>query len=207
MDHKVLTPLHWRGFAKGKGYQDKSLLLALAELQDVLNEDPQEQLAAAAQIDAACAGLAAAHKADKALAERLKAMAAALAEVRRQAQEAIAQAERKPPVPALLSDKLLPLLREARRGLALHALVATTSRASAVMLSRKPIPPAIRKLLRNHLAVSGVKFLSGRCVFEDGAHTFVLAPQVSGIEKRLRAALLAQVGLRLKVAARAEQAG
>jgi MoxR-like ATPase len=47
---------------------------------------------------------------------------------------------------ALLTTKLVPLLREVNKGRLMHALTASTGKQVVVMLSRKPIPPARRKL-------------------------------------------------------------
>jgi hypothetical protein len=72
-----------------------------------------------------------------------------------------------------------------------------------VLVSRRAVGPSQRKLMTNELGTTaGVKFLSGQCLFEKNAHTFVLEAKTAGLAKRLKAALHAQTGLRLKVRVR-----
>jgi hypothetical protein len=100
----------------------------------------------------------------------------------------------------LLSTKMLPLLKLAMKGESMHALVASAGKEVAVMLSRKPIPPARRRLLAERLDASGgVKFLSGHCALdpETRATTFVLLAEVAGMAKKLKRALLKQTGLKV----------
>ena len=100
---------------------------------------------------------------------------------------------------ALLTTKMLPLLRGVNKGETMHVLVARAGKQVAVMMSRKPIAPARRKILSDELGVTGgVKYFGGHCVKEDGATTFVLKSEVSGLAKLLKLALLNQTGLRVK---------
>ena len=101
--------------------------------------------------------------------------------------------------PALLTTKMLPLLRQVNKGESMHVLVARAGKQVAVMMSRKPIAPARRKILADELGVSGgVKYFGGHCVNEDGATTFVLKSEVAGLAKLLKLALLNQTGMRVK---------
>lgn len=105
----------------------------------------------------------------------------------------------------LLTTKLKPLLREVAKGVKMHALLAKSGKQVAVMLSRKPIPPARRKLLADELGGGSTKYYPGHCVLEAGATTFVLKAEVMGMSKLVKAALLGQTGLRLsKVRCRGE---
>ena len=100
----------------------------------------------------------------------------------------------------LLTSRMLPLLKLAMRGEAMHALVASADNEVAVMLSRKPIAPARRRLLADRLDASGgVKYFSGQCVLDPdtGATTFVLPAQVAGMARKLKRALLGQTGLKV----------
>ena len=106
---------------------------------------------------------------------------------------------------ALLTTKMIPLLRQVNKGETMHALVASTGKQVAVMLSRKPIAPARRKLLADQLgAAGGIKYIVGHCVREDGTATFVLKTQAAGMAKKLKVALLEQTGLRVKLRCRGE---
>jgi hypothetical protein len=106
---------------------------------------------------------------------------------------------------ALLTTKLLPLLRQVNKGETMHALVASTGKQTVVMLSRKPISPARRKLLAEELGgAGGIKYFVGHCVREKGMTTFALKTQVAGLAKKLKLALLEQTGLRVKLRCRGE---
>uniref|UniRef100_UPI00117BFF99 hypothetical protein n=1 Tax=Pelomonas sp. KK5 TaxID=1855730 RepID=UPI00117BFF99 len=100
----------------------------------------------------------------------------------------------------VLTSRMLPLLKLAMKGEPVHALIASTSKEAAVMLSRKPIPPSRRKLLADRLgADGGVKFLAGQCALDPdtGATTFVLPAEVTGLARKLKRALLEQTGLKV----------
>jgi hypothetical protein len=122
--------------------------------------------------------------------------------------EAKKQAEKKPGreeeddeegSPALLTTKLIPLLRGVNKGERMHVLVARAGKEVAVMMSRKPIAPARRKILADELGISGgVKYFDGHCVKEEGATTFVMKSEVAGLAKQLKLALLNQTGMRVK---------
>ena len=100
---------------------------------------------------------------------------------------------------ALLTTKLIPLLRQVNKGESMHVLVARAGKQVAVMMSRKPIAPARRKILADQLGVSGgIKYFGGHCVNEGGATTFVLKSEVAGLAKQLKLALFNQTGLRVK---------
>ena len=108
--------------------------------------------------------------------------------------------------PALLTTKMIPLLREVRKGeLVLQALVAVAGKETVVLLSRRAISPARGKLLKEQMSnPSGLKFIRGECQWENGALTFVVQAPAAALAKRIRAALLAQTELRLKVKVRGD---
>ncbi|MBL8360766.1 MAG: hypothetical protein JNN18_09760 [Rubrivivax sp.] len=99
--------------------------------------------------------------------------------------------------PELLTTKLKPLLRLVMKGETVHALLAKAGKRVVVMLSRKPIPPARRKLLNDQLGGGSTKYYPGHCTTERGAVTFVLKAEVAGMSKLVKAALLEQTGLRV----------
>jgi hypothetical protein len=107
--------------------------------------------------------------------------------------------------PELLTTKLKPLLRMVAKGETMHALLAKSGKRVVVMLSRKPIPPARRKMLAEQLGGGSTKYFPGHCSLEAGATTFVLKAEVAGMSKLVKAALLEQTGLRVnKIKCRGE---
>ena len=109
------------------------------------------------------------------------------------------------PATLLLGTRLVPLLRQVAKGDTMHALVAKSGKQVVVMLSRKPIPPARRKLLAEQLGGGSTKYYPGHCRVEAGATTFALKAEVAGMAKLIKAALLEQTGLRLnKIKCRGE---
>lgn len=72
------------------------------------------------------------------------------------------------------------------------------------MLSRRPISPSGRKLLTDYLGHGSPRFFPGICLFEANAYTFVVKTQAAGLAKKIKAALLKQIELRLKVRVRGE---
>ena len=108
--------------------------------------------------------------------------------------------------PALLTTKMIPLIREVRKGeLVLQSLIAIAGKETVVLLSRRSISPARGKLLKEQMAKpSGLKFIRGECMLEQNALTFVVQAAAAGLAKRIKAALLAQTELRLRVRVRGE---
>jgi len=108
--------------------------------------------------------------------------------------------------PALLTTKLIPLIREVRKGdLVLQSLVAVAGKETVLLLSRKAISPARGKLLKEQMAnPAGLKFIRGDCRFEQNALTFIVQAPAAQLAKKIKEALLGQTGLRLKVRVRGE---
>ncbi len=87
----------------------------------------------------------------------------------------------------------------------MHALLAKSGKQVVVMLSRKPIPPARRKMLAEQLGGGSTKYYPGTCSLESGATTFALKAEVAGMSKLVKTALLQQTGLRMnKIKCRGE---
>lgn len=103
--------------------------------------------------------------------------------------------------PAALTTAMVPLVRVLQKGeVQMHALIAHTSGRAAVLITKKAISPSKRKLLTDHLGeASGVKFVKADVAGSKGMLEFLLESPASGMSKKLRAALLEQTGLRLKV--------
>jgi hypothetical protein len=81
----------------------------------------------------------------------------------------------------------------------MHVLVARAGKQVAVMMSRKPIAPARRKLLADELGVRVASSTStATALKEEGATTFVMKSEVAGLAKQLKLALLNQTGMRVK---------
>lgn len=108
--------------------------------------------------------------------------------------------------PALLTGKMIPLLRQLRKGgVTMPALICTAGRNTAVLIMRRAIAPSRRKLLAEMVdAKGGAKYITGECVYEDNTLTFVVASQAAGLSKRIREALLLQTDLRFKVKVRGD---
>lgn len=224
---KQLTEHAWKAFADNKGYKDTPLLKALSALNAAeRSARPDAILGALDELDRQTALLRKAHRTDKPLDAHLDGMDKVIKRLRAstepqqpQQDKAAAAKPDKPAKadkpddgdegddsPALLTSKLLTLLKlVAGKGAALNAQIALSGKGCAVLLSpREPGPPQ-RKLLATYLDnASGIKYLAGQCIFEQGAHTFVLPAKVGGLAKRLKAALFEQTGLRLKVRVRGE---
>ncbi len=219
---KALSDAGWKDIATKNKVKDNGLLKALVKLGK-LDEDEHddalktlaEVLKLAAPLQKEEAAVAAAGKylaelidaADLAVREVTKAKAKAESAKARKAKADAADDEEEE-TPALLTTQMVPLLRLVARGETLHTLMASSGKKLVVMLSRKPIPPARRKLLAEQLGGGGIKYYTGECLLEDKATTFVLQPQTAGLAKRIRAALLEQTGRRLtKVICRGDEGG
>jgi hypothetical protein len=221
--------------AKNKGIKDNGLLKTLAEIKKLDDDDHDAALKALEQVDKLVTQLkkskevaaapevgkflselagatqtaerdvakdkADADKKAKAKAEADKKAKAAAATVAKKA----AEDEDEEAAPDLLTTKLTPLIRLVARGERMHALLAKSGKKVVVMLSRKPIPPARRKMLSEELGGGSTKYYPGHCFLEAGATTFVLKAEVAGMSKLIKAAVMAQTGLRLnKIKCRGE---
>lgn len=214
MADKALSDATWKAFAKGKGYKDAVLLKALEQLDSVDDEPAAAQLSALTAVEAAFDALRKAHKADKALATHLVTVDKALLQAHKQVEQT-AEEERKAAAleaalrnPPLMTKKMVPLLRQVRKGETMHALVATAGRPAAVLLSKREIAPARRKMLMLYLGeTSGVKFYKGECLWKQNALTFVLGSAPSGLGKKLKLAVLEQCGLRMNVSVSGDDEG
>lgn len=201
MSEKLLDENEWKRFAKGGDYKDAALLKALAALAKAA---PAERESALAEVDRQGELLLKAHKGDKKLAEHWKAVSAALTRERKAAEVAAAEAAGDDEAgPAVLTTKMVPLLRAVPKGEALQALVAYVGDQTAVLVSRKAIGAPQRKLLAGQLGVTGgIKYLGGQCIWEKDLHTFVLESLVAGMAKKLKAALFGQTEIRWKIRVR-----
>jgi hypothetical protein len=231
---KVLTDSAWKDvLAKNKGVKDNGLLKVLADIKKVDEDDHDDaqkaldevlkligqlkkskEIAAAPAVGKFLAELASAvdsasRDVDKARAEASK-VNKAKAEAEKKAHAEAAKKgdeedEDEEESPELLTTKLKPLLRLVAKGETMHTLVAKSGKQVVVMLSRKPIPPARRKMLAEQLGGGSTKYYPGHCSLEAGATTFALKAEVAGMSKLIKAALLGQTGLRVnKVKCRGE---
>ena len=229
---KFLGEAGWKDIAAKNNVKDNGLLKKLADIKRVgddkhdealklldealklagqLRKDKKTAPAAGKYLDEVVAAAeTAVREVGKAKAEADKA-AKAKAEAEKKAQaEAAKKADdddddEDAESPELLTTKLKPLLRLVAKGETMHTLVAKSGKQVVVMLSRKPIPPARRKMLADQLGGGSTKYYPGHCGLEAGATTFVLKAEVAGTSKLIKAALLGQTGLRLnKVKCRGE---
>ena len=216
---KQLNDAGWKVIASKSKIKDNGLLKALEMLKKV---DDQEKPDEAAKILAVVNKLALALTKDKTVAplddvvKYLGDMLGAVATTERAVEKAKAAAENKAAAKAkadegeddkeddedaaskeLLTTKQLPLLRMVLKGQKLETLVAKSGKKVVMMLSRKPIPPARRRILSEHLGGGSAKYYPGVCSLEAGTVTFTLSAEVAGLTKLVKAALLQQTGLRV----------
>jgi hypothetical protein len=234
INSKLLTDSAWKDvLAKNKGVKDNGLLKSLAEIKKLGDDDHDDAQDILDQIQKLAGQLkkskeiAAVPAVSKFLAELTGAADTAVRDVEKakaeagKAAKAKAEADKKAQAEAakkgegdgdddedptgLLTTKLKPLLRQVAKGETMHALVAKSGKKVMVMLSRKPIPPARRKMLADELGGGSTKYYPGHCTLEAGVTTFVLKAEVAGMSKLIKAALLEQTGLRInKVKCRGE---
>jgi hypothetical protein len=119
---------------------------------------------------------------------------------------AASDGDEEPDTPVLLTTKMVPLLRELRKGeVRMHAMICTAGKNTAVLIMRRAISPSRRKLLAEAVdAKGGMKYIVGECMFENKALTFVVTSPAAQLAKRLRQALLDQTEMRIKVRVRGE---
>lgn len=211
MSEKHLSEAEWKKFAKGRGLKDAAMISALAAWAKAEKLPPGEQLQPLVDLQKQAETLRKAGKADKELTGYLDELDAALKKQRATTEGAAKSAPAESAEddgddsPALLTTKIVALMREVPKGAVLHALIGTDGKAAAVLVQRKPTTAAQRKLLNTRLGVSGgLKYIVGQCLFEANMHTFVVQGPAAGLAKRLKAALLAQTDLRYKVRVRGE---
>ena len=210
MSDKNLTELEWKKFSKGKGFKDAALVKALAALEKA--KAPDVQLEALAEIEKQADALRKGNKADKELGAYLDGLDKALDkdrkladfEARKAAKAAESGGDEEEETPALLTTKMVPLLRQVRKGESMHVMLGVVGKEVGVLISRRPIAPTRRKLISDYVDAGTLKFFPGTCVFEENAYTFVMKTQAAGLAKKVKAALLKQVELRLKVRVRGE---
>ncbi len=219
---KPLSDAGWKDVTSRHKLKDNGLLKLLEKLKRLSDDEHDE---ATRMLDEACKlatqlkkdkAVAAAPAAAKYIGELLAAAESAQRDVGKaraehaKVQKAKADAERKAAEaaaskddddddesPEILTTKLKPLLKMVGKGESLHALVARSGKKVVVMLSRKPIPMARRKLLSEQLGGGSTKFYPGHCSNEAGNTTFVLHAEVAGMAKLIKLALLEQTGLRM----------
>ena len=219
MAEKHLAEASWKTFAKGRNLKDAALAKALADWSRAERDSAPAQLQCLDAVEKQADALAKASKPDKDVSAYLGEIAKAISRARKTAEQAAREAkdakeakeakeakasaanakdDEEGDSPELLTTRMLPLLRQVAKGETMQALVASVGKEVVVLLSRKPIAPARRKMLAEQLGASGgVKYFPGHCTLEDGATTFVLQGKVTGLAKRVRVALLAQTGLKV----------
>lgn len=228
---KFLGDAGWKDLASKNKLKDNGLAKSLEKLKRVGDDDHDDQakileevvrLVAALKKDKAVAAAPAVVKylgevqgdADsaqrevaKSRAEHEKAMKAKAEAEKAAAKKAEQEdeADEDEESPELLTTKLKPLLKLVAKGETMHTLLAKSGKQVVVMLSRKPIPPARRKLLAEQLGGGSTKYYPGTCGLEAGATTFALKSEVAGLSKLVKKAVLEQTGLRLnKIKCRGE---
>jgi hypothetical protein len=232
---KLLTDSAWKDvLAKNKGVKDNGLLKTLAEIKKLGEDDHDDALKALDELLKLTGQMKKSKEiaAVPLVGKYLTELAAAAESTVREVAKAKAEAEKKLKVEAdaakkreqeeskgakdegededeaaeaLLTTKMIPLLRMVNKGEVLHTMVASTGKQVVVLLARKPIAHTRRKLLAEELgSAGGIKYFEGHCLREKGMTTFVLKTQVTGLAKKIKLALLEQTGLRVKLCCRGE---
>lgn len=210
MSDKYLTVKEWEKFSKGKGYKDTEFLKALGAAERAANDGPMDQLKVLFDLEEKGQALYKLHKGDKKLESYLEDVYKQLKKYRHDAEKRVDKMAKKDEKegldndsPVLLQHKMIPLLRQMRKGVTMNALIGLQDKDAVVLLQKNTISNSRRELLQKWLGVtSGVRYIAGECIFENEMHTFVVQAQAAGLAKKLKAALLAQTELRLKVRVR-----
>ena len=231
---KLLSDAPWKDvLAKNKTIKDNGLMKSLAEIKKLGDDDydaaqklldevvklasqlkKSKEVSASKDVTKFLVELTGAAETamrdvakDKAEAQKEgKAKAEADAKKREQSKKGEEEEEGEEQESALLTSKMVPLIKAVKRGERMHAMVATAGKQAVVLLSRKPITPARKKLLADELGVSGgVKYAVGHCFSEHGTLIFELTKEAAGMAKKLKLALLQQTNLRFnKITCRGE---
>lgn len=212
-----LTESTWTAYTRKQKLEldDGALVKALIKLDKTDATQPERRLDALRDvIEQAQKQIAALAKRKKELGdkvfseakEKLDALARLADEQSKDARSALADAGEDEDSPALLTSKMVPLLRELRKSdIRMHALICLASKSTVVLIMRKPIASSRRKLLIDAANEKGAaKYVVAECLMENNALTFVVQSQASGLAKKLRQALLDQTEMRLKVKVRGE---
>ena len=231
-NRKFLSDSGWKDIAAKNGVKDNGLLKKLADFKRVgddkhdetlkvldealklagqLKKDKKTPAVAGKYLDELTAAVEdatrevakAKAKADKANKTKAEADKKAQSDAAKKSDDDDDDEENDPS--GLLTTKLKPLLQQVARGVKMQALLAKSGNRVVVMLSRKPIAPARRKMLADELGGGSPKYYPGHCVLEAGMITFVLKAEVASMSKLIKLALLEQTGLRLnKIQCRGE---
>ncbi|WP_077038176.1 hypothetical protein [Pelomonas sp. KK5] len=207
---KYLTVKEWQKFAKGRGYKDEALVKALTAAEKAENEGATEHLKVLFELEEQGRALLKLNKGDKKLESYLEDMYKPLKKYRKDAEKAVDKAaeresEEDGDSTAAMQHAMIPLIRAIKKGTEAQALIAVGGKDTAVLLSKKAISPSRREMMLKWLGASGgVRWIKAVCLFEENAHTFVVEGAAAGLAKKLKAALLAQVELRLNVRVRGD---
>lgn len=212
-----LSEAAWTAFARKRDLEDGDLVKALARFDKTDATRHEARLEALdaleAQIRKQAVALARRAKAlgDKPFRETKDKLKELLDEVERQQKavraglERSAEDEDADESPALLTTRMTPLLRALRKGdVRMQALIALVGKETSVLIARRAISPARRKLVAQAAGPGAAKYVVAECFFENGELTFVVQSTAAGLAKRLKAALFVQTELRLKVRVRGD---
>jgi hypothetical protein len=217
----LLTESAWKSFSKGKDLDDGALLKSLAKLGKTNDDKHDDVLAALDELEEVLNKqvVANARRKDKEKKEpkdvkevkdHLNEMLEAVEQARKQVQstkDAKAESEEEDS-PALLTTKMVPMIRVLRKGEErLNALIGVVGPDAAVLITRKSVGASQKKVVANELGGSGVKWSVGTCWFEAGALIFGVDKTPGQLAKKVRLALIKQVDLKLRVKISAEDGG
>jgi len=208
MKPKVLTEREWKVVAGKNNIKDNGLQRALAQYEDADEDDHAAQLAGIAKVNQLAAALqrnkdVAGNEAVVDYLDEIQEAADAeqkeIGKAKTTADRAAAAAEKQEKEEENYQAKLGVALQKLKssRGLSYEFLLCDAQDGCAVILA-----PAISAQRRQQLMrVAGGRRLvgPGTCRFEDGKYVFATDRPVSGMVKKLQAALLEHTGRRLPV--------
>lgn len=210
-----LSESTWTAFAKKRELDDAALVKALKAFDKTDESKPEPRVDALGTVIAEIKKLVTAlpkrkpplpDKEAREVKDKLYDLMDLAEGLQKEARAAMTASDDEEESPALLTTKMVPLLRELRKGDArMHTLICLAGKETSVLIMRRQIAPARRKLLAEAVdAKAGMKYVAGEVLQENGALTFVVQSAAGGLAKRLRAALLSQVQMRLKVRVRGD---
>ncbi len=218
MSDKHLTESPWKTLATKQKFKDPALGKALAAYENLGENEFQDRLKALEKIESEVASLLK----DKEV-KKNEDLSDYLEEVDREipkARRLVAAAEKKAEESegdeeeeeddgkdaGAIKKKMLALLNQVKtkgpedKQLRFMALIAKGQ--SAVLLGKAVGAGQKKALLEMVPNVQGPKFVTGDCVWESNAHTFVVEKVPSGLGKKVQKALMAETGIKWKVRVR-----
>jgi hypothetical protein len=199
MAEKHLTELAWKTLSKKQSVKESDLSKALARYAACKPDDLDGRLKTLGEVKKEATSLKAEHKKNKEVADYLD----DIIEEADSTLKSVEEQKKAPKAPAGEELDLAGGLAKVKSGQELPFAVCV-GRPYAVAVATQ-ITGKDREALK---AINkGTTFITGTCVFEQNAHTFVVPRVQTGLAKKLRVALAAQTGKTYKVRVRGTEDG